>query len=97
MNTQIEKMLAAARDRRRQAREQATNLPWTIPVFAVSFAIGKLSRLVGLYDGMIRLVDIPVADMAEELRESAHYLLQAADLLEENPSSQNRRNRHERA
>ena len=82
MKRQIEKMLAASTDPRRQSREDATNLPWILPVFAVAFAVGKLSRIVKLHDGMIRLVEMSAADMAEELRESAHYLLQAAALLE---------------
>jgi len=82
MKRQIEKMLAASRDSRRQAREDATNFPWILPVFAVAFAIGKLSRIVKLHDGMIRLTEIPAIDMAEELREAAHYLLRAAALLE---------------
>ena len=54
MKRQIEKMLAASKDSRRQAREDATNFPWILPVFAVAFAIGKLSRVVKLCDGMIR-------------------------------------------
>ena len=82
MKRQIEKMLAASKDSRRLAREDATNFPWILPVFAVAFAIGKLSRVVKLCDGMIRLAEISAADMAEELREAAHYLLRAADLLE---------------
>ena len=82
MKRQIDKMLVAATDPRRKAREEATNFPWILPVFAVTFAVGKLSRIVKLHDGMIRLVEMDAADMAEELRESAHYLLQAAALLE---------------
>ena len=82
MKNQIDKMLAASNDPRRKSREHATNFPWVLPVFAVAFAVGKLSRIVKLHDGMIRLVEMNAADMAEELRESAHYLLQAAALLE---------------
>ncbi len=82
MKRQIEKMLASSTDPRRQTREAAADLPWVMPVFAVSFAIGKLSRVVKLCDGMIKLVGVNKGDLAEELRESAHYLLQAAKLLE---------------
>jgi len=82
IQAQIQKMLAASDDPRRRFREQATNFPWISPVFAVAFAIGKLSRVVKLQNGMIRLAEMAAADMAEELRESAHYLLRAAALLD---------------
>lgn len=82
MKRQIEKMLAASKESRRRAREEATNFPWAIPVFAIAFAIGKLTRLVTLCDGMISLAEIDAAHMAEELRECAHYLLRASELLD---------------
>ena len=82
MKHQIEKMLAAGNDPARTVRADGNDLPFTSPIFAIAFAIGKLSRVIRFGRGFVTLTEAANAYIAEECREAAHYLLQAAALLE---------------
>jgi hypothetical protein len=86
VNQQIIKMIEAANEPHRKDREDALNHPWHLPECAITFAIGKLTRIIkdpdwpsGVY---ILRKGIERNKAAEELREAAHYLLRAAALLE---------------
>ena len=83
MMKQIAKMMLTHEDPTRQAREFSTNLPWNSPVFAIAFALGKISRVVQFTPLRIRLTSTCRFRAAEEVREAAHYLLRAAELFED--------------
>ena len=83
MNEQIEKMMAAENDSKRQARIQGRDFPWKCPVFSLAFALGKLTRIIYWVEDEIRIAKIAKCDLVEELRESAHYLLRTAQLIED--------------
>lgn len=83
MKYQVQKMLEAENDPTRKGRAEGADFPWMSPVFAVGFALGKLSRIVKFNHRSIHISD--AADertMAEELREAASYLLRAASLID---------------
>ena len=82
LQRQIDKMLAASQEPRRRARESSTDLPWTSPIFAVVFALGKLTRVVKVNGKAVSLQIVDPDRTTEELREAAHYLLRAAELIE---------------
>ena len=86
LNRQIARMIESANERKRTERETALNYPWRFPDCAVTFAVGKLSRIVRDPDwpsGVLVLQKgVERGQAAEELREAAHYLLHAAALLE---------------
>ncbi len=94
MKHQIRRMLEALEDPRRICRSAGVDLPWMSPVFAVAFALGKLSRILTFNHRGIRLSDkAEERTMAEELREAASYLLRAASLLD--PDDDGREVTHE--
>ena len=83
MKNQIFKMLLTTEKPCRRRRREGKDYPWKNPVFAVTFAIGKLSRIVNYDSGSILLSrSIDEQTMAEEMREAASYLLRAASLLD---------------
>ena len=87
MMRQISKMMLNHQDPKRRAREFSTNLPWNFPIFSIAFALGKLSRVVCFTPLRIRMTATCPMKAAEECREAAHYLLRAAQLLEEETHS----------
>jgi len=86
MDDQIKKMLFAESESFRQARIMGMDYPWKSPVFCIAFGLGKLSRVIWWDRDDIRVARIAPVNLAEELREAAHYLLRAAHLVE-NPDS----------
>jgi len=78
---EIERLREREADPRRRRREAADDLPWDDPLFAALFAAGKISRVMITDARDARLVG-KNAEIAEELREAAHYLLRAAALLD---------------
>ena len=86
--TQLTKMMLTHEDSQRKSREFSTNLPWNFPVFAIAFALGKISRVVQFTPLRIRLTSTCRFKAAEECREAAHYLLRAAELFEEEHQTQ---------
>ncbi len=94
MKRQIEKMYQTVADPQRASRSHGTDFPWMSPSFAIAFAIGKLSRVVRFDHQGIQITQTMNASlMAEELRESASYLLRAASLLD--PEDDGREVRHD--
>jgi hypothetical protein len=97
MNRQIEKMLAAEKDPRRVVRRGGIDLPWTSPVFAVAFALGKLTRVVRFDGRGIRLVGKNSSHVKEEIMETASYLIRACELLERETERDRMGSRRDRA
>ena len=80
LDDQIEAMIETTLTSDRKARRHGLNLGWSNHHIVVSFAIGKLSRIFRLDEDGFSVIDSDKT--AEELRESASYLLRAAQIID---------------